>query len=303
MGGRNGCNCDALSVKVSLRRYSPSNSREYEDTLSDNDVGAPSAAESTSSGPKARKARLSQEDVPGYSLEQATKVAQAIADSNAYKPTRPLAVAQAMNFTPSSGGFRGMTGAAVAYGLTTGAYNSSEIGLTPIGLRIVRPTSEGDDLAAKREALLRPRVIGDFLRHFDGAALPADAIARNVLVEKGVPSERTNDVLSLILDGASTVGFIREWSGKRFVDLAGAVANDASSTTAEQAPNVPLRTTAPSTSTAAAVSAPTVALSSGVNINIEIHIAADASTSTIEDIFRSMQRYVLRPDSATENDE
>jgi len=44
-------------------------------------------------------------------------------------------------------------------------------------------------------------------------------------------------------------------------------------------------------------------LSSGVNINIEIHIAADASTQTIEDIFRSMQRYVLRPDGAPENDE
>lgn len=263
-----------------------------------------SAGESSQSseGAKARKPRVSQEDVPGYSLEQAIKVAQAIADTNAYKPTRPLAVAQAMNVTPSSGGFRGVTGAAVAYGLTTGAYNSSEIALTPVGMRIVRPTTEGDDLAAKREALLKPRVIGDFLRHYDGAALPTDAIAKNVLIDRGVPAERADDVLALITDGAESVGFIREWSGKRFVDLAGAAVNSEST---DQAATVPATsgTTLPPLSGTQPVIAPNVAVSSGVNINIEIHIAADASTQTIEDIFRSMQRYVLRTDGTAENDE
>lgn len=256
---------------------------------------------------KARKARLSQEDVPGYSLDQALRVVQTIADNNAYRPTRPLAVAQGMNVTPSSGGFRGITGAAVAYGLTTGAYNASEIGLTPIGMRIVRPTTEGDDLAAKREALLKPRIIGDFLRHYDGAALPQDAIAKNVLIDKGVPMDRVDSVYSLIIDGANAVGFISEWSGKRFVDLAGAAAAsslEAGSPAPTSTPTVPVATavTAPPVPTPIAP-APTVSVSSGVNINIEIHIAADASTQTIDDIFRSMRRYVLKPEDAPENDE
>ena len=40
---------------------------------------------------------------------------------------------------------------------------------------------------------------------------------------------------------------------------------------------------------------PTVSLttSPGVHVNVEIHIAADAKTSTIEDIFKNMRRYVL----------
>lgn len=246
--------------------------------------------------PAARRARLSQEDVPGYSLDQALKVAQAIGDNYAYAPTRPLKVADAMGVRPTSGGFRGVTGAAVAYGLTTGAYNSSEIGLTPLGLRIVRPTTEGDDLAARREALLKPRVIGEFLRQYDGAALPSDAIARNVLQEKGVPNERLEGVLSLILDSAEAAGLVKDINGKRYVDLSGVATPVAvpSRNDDDQAPpmgGIP----APQTR------GPHVTVGSGVNINIEIHIAADASTKTIEDIFKNMKRYVLRPDDDAEN--
>jgi hypothetical protein len=44
----------------------------------------------------AKRSRLSQEEVPAYSLEQAIRVPRAIADNYAYKPTRPLNVAGAM---------------------------------------------------------------------------------------------------------------------------------------------------------------------------------------------------------------
>lgn len=254
-------------------------------------------AKDAESAEKARKARLSQEDVPGYSLEQALRVVQAIADNHAYKPTRPMAVAEAMGVTPTSGGFRGVTGAAVAYGITTGGYNAAEIGLTPVGLRIVRPTSEGDDLAAKREALLKPRIVGDFLRHYDGAALPNDTIAKNVLAERGVPEGRLDAVLSLIVEGATSVGFIREWSGKRYVDLTGAAPPKASSDEEPAASAV-----APTSTAQGPATRPTVSLSSGVNINIEIHIAADANTETIQEIFRSMQRYVLQPEASADEE-
>jgi len=255
------------------------------------------------SGPqKARKARILQEDVPSVALDQAIKVAQAIADNNAYKPTRPLSVADGMGMTPSSSNFRVVTGAAAAYGLTTGAYNAAEIGLTPLGMRIVRPTSEGDDLAAKREALLKPRIVGEFLRHYDGAAFPADNIARNVLTEKGVPADRTADVLSLIVDGATEVGFLRDIGGKRFVDLAGASVPGADERVdAIPQPGAPVPTSPMPLVATPVFPSPAVSVSSGVNINIEIHIAADASTQTIDDIFRSMRRYVLTPEEPSGN--
>lgn len=163
----------------------------------------------------------------------------------------------------------------------------------------MRPTTEGDDLAAKREALLKPKIVGDFLRKYDNAALPAEAIAKNVLQERGVPAARLDDVYDLILSGANELGFLRELSGKRYVDLSGVAGpSEGSSSGAGTAePVTPIVPRVPAAAPATPpVAGPAVSVSSGVNINIEIHIAADASTQTIDDIFKSMSRYVLRPD-------
>ncbi|WP_159104648.1 hypothetical protein [Plantactinospora sp. BB1] len=258
-------------------------------------VGNPD--EVSASDVKKQRARVLQEDVPSYSLDQALRVPKAIADNYAYKPTRPLNVAEAMRMAPSSGSFRMITGAAIAYGLTTGGAQAPEIGLTPLGMRIVRPTSEGDDIAAKREALLRPKVIGEFLRMYDGAALPSETISRNVLQEKGVPADRADGVLEMIVEGAQAVGLLKEWNGKKYVDLAGSTtsaAPDAPQVIQREPIDVPLqRGSSDSTGTAVGVS-----VTPGVHINIEIHIAADATSETIEEIFRNMRRYVLNDGQA-----
>jgi predicted nucleotide-binding protein len=162
---------------------------------------------------------LSQADVPGVSLERALRIPRAIGDNYGYKPSSPLQVAKALDVQPSTGPFRTLTGAAIAYGLTSGGYNADVISITPLGLRIVRPTTEGDDQAAKREALLRPRVIREFLQKYDGAPIPKDNIAHNVLVEFGVPSERTADVLAMILEGAQAVGFLQTIKDRKYIEL------------------------------------------------------------------------------------
>ena len=165
------------------------------------------------------KKYLSQSDVPSWELGQAQRVPQAIADSYRKSPTKPLRVAEAMNMSPGSSHFRQLCGAAIAYGLTEGGYNSDLISLTPLGRRIVAPTREGDDIAARREALLRPRVIREFLSRYSGSRLPTDQIARNVLEEMGVPPGRTLDVFTLIVEGAKSLGFLREVKGQTYVDI------------------------------------------------------------------------------------
>lgn len=165
---------------------------------------------------------ISQADVPSNSLEKALRIPKAIADNYGYKPTSALQLAVALEMQPSTGGFRMLTGSAVAYGLTTGGYNASEIAITPLGMRIIRPTVENDDLAAKREALLKPRVIREFLQKYDNAPIPREDIARNVLADFGVPADRTAEVLRLIVDSAGDAGFLRTIKDKTYVDLAGA---------------------------------------------------------------------------------
>jgi hypothetical protein len=263
---------------------------------------APTAASTTPEAKKPR-ARLSQEDVPSYSLDQALRVARSIGDNYGYRPSKPANVAGAMGMTHTAGPFRAITGASVAYGLTTGAAQGAEIGITPLGMRILRPQTLGDDVAAKREALLRPKVVGEFLRDYDGAALPPENIGRNVLEAKGVPSERVESVLELIIEGAKAVSFIREWgNGRRTVDLAGPIATaEADEGTAGAASRG--ATVAPAVRAAPAHTAAPVSTSvgPGVHINIEIHIAADASSETVEEIFKNMRRYVLSGDAQADD--
>ena len=165
--------------------------------------------------------KISQKDVPGQSIEQALRIANCLADNYASKPTTPLNVAAAMDMTPTSGPFRSIAGAAVAYGLTSGGPNAPEIALTDLGRRATRPTKEGDDITAIRAALLQPRVIQELLNKYNGSSLPQSKIAQNVLAEMGVPEDRTESVLELIVESARKYGFTKEIKGKTYIDLSG----------------------------------------------------------------------------------
>jgi hypothetical protein len=187
----------------------------------------------------AGRAYVSQSDVPAYSLDQALRVARALDENFGRNPAKPLRVAEAMNMTPSSSGFRMLCGASIAYGLTDGGYNAEQIALTTLGRRIVAPTREGDDLAAKREAILRPRVLREFLTRYNEARLPPQNIAKNVLSEMRVPADKTADVYSLIEDSANAVGFIREVKGQKYVLLESTTVPTIDATASGQAPDSP----------------------------------------------------------------
>jgi predicted nucleotide-binding protein len=189
---------------------------------------AESAPEAASPAQREERKRqyLSQADVPAFSIAKALRVPRAIADNYAKAPTKPLRVAQALNMQPSSSQFRMLAGSAIAYGLTDGGYNAETISLTPLGKRIVAPTTEGDETSAMREAMLRPRVVREFLTKYDGSRIPPEHIARNVLEEMGVPTDRTQETLSLIMEGAREIGFLQEVKGQTYVDLDGAHAGE-----------------------------------------------------------------------------
>lgn len=123
--------------------------------------------------------------------------------------------------SPSSGAFRTLTGAAIAYGLAEGGYNAVQISLTSLATRIVSPLEEGDDEIAKREAILRPRIIGEFLKKYDGKQIPKDDIAQNVVESLGVPRDRTRDVFEMIVSEADQLGLITTIKDKKYVNLRG----------------------------------------------------------------------------------
>lgn len=77
--------------------------------------------------------------------------------------------------------WRLLSSAAVAYGLTTGAYNAKEIGLTPLGSRIVAPI---------KEAAIVPTLFKELVEKYDQSKLPREDIAHNVVTSMGIPADR-----------------------------------------------------------------------------------------------------------------
>ena len=168
-----------------------------------------------------RKPTVMQRDLPAYTLEDALKVPKAIVDEYGGKPTRPIDVAHALNMMPTSSSFRMLCGAALAYGLTESSWNADRIPVSPLGKRIAMPTKEGDDEKALREAALKPRVIREFLKQYNGSKYPRQDIAYNILLGMGVPKADLKRAADLIEGVAESSGFFKKINDVRIVDLEG----------------------------------------------------------------------------------
>lgn len=167
--------------------------------------------------PDSRRVRLSQADVPALELDRALKIARILWDEFAGKGARPLQIAEALEIKPSSGGWRELTGASIAYGLTEGGYNAQDIKLTELGRRIVAPTEEGMELVATAEAALTPRVCREFFDRYKGAKFPQERIATSVLFDMGVPKERTEKVVAILKLNGEFCGLLRAIKGEIYV--------------------------------------------------------------------------------------
>lgn len=168
---------------------------------------------------KKKRTKISQTDIPSVGLTDALRVSAAVHENYAGGPTSPLNVAHAMGVTPSSSNFRTLTGAAIAYGLTDGGPNASQISITPLAKRIHAPLEEDDDLHARREAFMKPRVINEFLGKYNGHPIPKPEIAGNVLIEMGVPADRADEVFGNIISGATDLGLLLEMKGRQYGNL------------------------------------------------------------------------------------
>ena len=180
------------------------------------------AAASRSSGAAERiRSYMSQEDIPAYDLDEAILVAKALLQEYGGHPARPFDVAAAMDLTPTSGKFRMLCGASIAYGLTTGGYNAAQIAPTDLARQIVEPQEEGVDLAGKREAIMKPRILREFLSKYSGSPLPREDIGMNVLKSMSVPADRTKQVWDMVLRSADSVGFLQTIKERKYVNLGG----------------------------------------------------------------------------------
>jgi predicted nucleotide-binding protein len=235
---------------------------------------------------KKRSAPLSQQDVPSYTLRDAMRVPEALRDQFAKQSTPPLDLAIALNMTVSSGPFRTLIGAAAAYGLTDGSAWAGSISLTELGRRAVAPLAEGDDAAAMKEAVLRPRVIREFLERYDQHPLPTHNVALNVIEQLNVPGTATQRAYQTIVKNAEDLGLIVETKGKKYVRLNGSVqfpALDASETAESE--NVLTFPASPAEPTEEGVlSSLASATSPNTSVNTRVFITHGKNTKVVEQI-------------------
>jgi hypothetical protein len=160
-----------------------------------------------------------QSDFPLVSLQQAQKVASAIVDNFAAEGGSPPDIALAVGISPTSSGWPALAGASIAYGLTDGGVNANKMTITTLGKKLVAPVEEGADIAARREAIMRPRLLKDFFEKYRRAKLPNDVIAANVLKSQGIPADRVQTAIEIIKDNGKYAGVIRETPTGPFINL------------------------------------------------------------------------------------
>src|SRR5262249_38163580 len=128
-------------------------------------------------------------------------------------------IALAIGISPTSSGWRDLAGSSIAYGLTDGGVNANAIKLTPLGRKLVAPEAEGEDLAARREAIMNPRISKEFFDRYRRAKFPNDTIGMNVLKSLGMPPDRALSALEIIKENGRYAGIIRDTPTGLFVNL------------------------------------------------------------------------------------
>ena len=125
----------------------------------------------------------------------------------------------AVDISPTSSNWNDLSGAAIAYGLTEGGPKASQISLTELGKRIVAPTEDGQDASARVEAALRPSIMRRFFEKYNKSKFPQEKIAKNVLIEMGVPSTTVDKVLEILKRNGEGVGIILQTKTGPFVAI------------------------------------------------------------------------------------
>lgn len=162
---------------------------------------------------------ISQADLPKHTLEETLRLAQSLCDDFAGIDAQPHQLAMSVDLSPTSSHWRDLCGASIGYGLTEGGHNAKAISLTDLGKRLIEPEKEGDDVTARVEAVMRPRICGSFFRRYNRAKFPSDKIAENVLVSLGVPKDRASSTVELIKHNGAAAGIIHQTKTGPFIAI------------------------------------------------------------------------------------
>jgi predicted nucleotide-binding protein len=175
-------------------------------------------ARPTTEQPAPKQAYVSQSEIPKRGINDAIGLAKTLYESF-NGDAAPHELANAAGYSPTSSTWQYVTGAAVAFGLTEGAYSAGVIRLSGLGRRIAAPQADGDDKKAIQEAVLRPRIMRDFFTKYNKGKFPTEHIGINVLVGLGATRDSAKGVYEMTQKAGALAGFVTETKTGLYVAL------------------------------------------------------------------------------------
>lgn len=154
--------------------------------------------------------RVPASDLPRRTLDDALKIPRVIRDEYAGKLATWEDIAKALGFSPTNANNKYLLWAATAYGLIEKA-EDGQYRLTETARKILSPTYDGERQEGIIKALAKPAILGRFYSDYGASFLPSGEIFRNVVEQKyGIPANRTDETIRLILDNAKFAGILHE---------------------------------------------------------------------------------------------
>ncbi len=157
---------------------------------------------------------------PKNTLKTTLKLAEAIQNNNAGLPYNRLDVAQALDYSPESSGFRTLIVSSSRYGLTQGSYVADKISLTELGRSIVAPRTDEERNEGILKALKSVELFKNFLEKFDQARFPREDLLKNTLMRDfGVPKDDVDNCFAIIKQNLDDWGVLVEYKGNVWLRL------------------------------------------------------------------------------------
>lgn len=171
----------------------------------------------TAPSSKGKAAKVSSDDLPKKTLEDALRVAMAINDHYAGKQATWEDIARVLEFSPNNPNNKYYLWSASAYGIIS-TEESNTYKLSETGRKILSPTFEGEDKEGIVKAVATPKILAQFFSDYSGSKLPSGDIFKNVLEQKyHVPKNRTDETIQLILSNARYAGLLDESNENAFI--------------------------------------------------------------------------------------
>lgn len=157
---------------------------------------------------------------PRHSVERALRIPKVILEQNAGKPCTPEQAAVLLGGSSAKGPFAVEIASATKYGLLD--RNAGKIQPTELARRILRPTSNEDEVKGYREAVLKAPDISDVYKHYRGENIPDDeTFFRNTLVDTyHIPQADYSDFRKIFFESLEKANLLQKHGDKtRVLDV------------------------------------------------------------------------------------